>query len=80
MGDSAPPGVLLRGADGSQFFIPHTYLSQYAVQAVSDDDEVGDDAPTLIAFAVQRQDGEDAAAFMPMPEGDAAAFMPMPEG
>jgi hypothetical protein len=82
MSDEATPGVLLKSADGSHFFIPHTDLSKYAVEASADaGGEVAAGAPRVDAFAVQRPEGdESAAAYMPMPENSAAAYMPMPEG
>jgi hypothetical protein len=82
MSDEATPGVLLRSADGNHFFIPHTDLSKYAVDASADTGgEVAAGAPRVDAFAVQRPEGAaEAAAFMPMPEDNAAAYMPMPEG
>jgi hypothetical protein len=77
--------VLLRGEDGTHYFIPKTDLAGYAVTNVPEPLTAGADVatnvPRLHAFAVERAGGEDAAR-MPMPEGgsDAAAFMPMPEG
>ena len=81
MSDESTPGVLLKGADGKHFFIPHTDLSQYAVEGSSDEDsEVAAGAPRVEAFSVQRGEGGDTDAYMPMPEDSAAASMPMPEG
>jgi hypothetical protein len=83
--EETTPGVLLRGQDGTHYFIPQTDLSAYAVTNVPEPlaagADVADNVPRLHAFAVERTGGEDAAR-MPMPEGgsDAAAFMPMPEG
>ena len=81
MSDDGTPGVLLRGADGNHFFIPHTDLSKYALDSAP---ETGDAFETesvhVEAVAVQQSDDAGATAFMPMPEGGAAAFMPMPEG
>jgi hypothetical protein len=77
--------VLLRGEDGTHYFIPKSDLSGYAVTNVPEPLTAGADVATNVprrhAFAVERAGGEDAAR-MPMPEGgsDAAAFMPMPEG
>jgi len=77
--------VLLRGEDGTHYFIPKTDLSGYAVTNVPEPLTAGADVsanvPRLHAFAVDRAGGEDAAR-MPMPEAgsDAATFMPMPEG
>lgn len=88
------PGVLLKGEDGSHYFIPKADLSGYAVDNVPPPLAAGADVaanvPRLHAFAVQRVDaahmptpegGTDAAAIMPMPENasETAAFMPMPE-
>jgi hypothetical protein len=74
MTDETTPGVLLKGADGSHYFIPTGDLSQYAVAdlpaAVSDG--VARAAPQVHAFSVERSTGtpaEGAAAFFPMPEG-----------
>jgi hypothetical protein len=81
MSDEATPGVLLKGADGKHFFIPHTDLSKYAVEGSPDaGGELAAGAPRVDAFAVQRGAGDETAAFMPMPEDSAAAYMPMPEG
>ena len=80
MSDDATPGVLLRGADGNRFFIPHTDLSKYEVEASPDTGDELASAPRVTAFAVQKTAGVDSAVFMPMPEGSPAAFMPMPEG
>lgn len=82
MSDEGTPGVLLRGADGSHFFIPHTDLSKYAVDGAPDTgDAFENESLQVDAVAVQHSADEGAAAFMPMPEASsAAAFMPMPEG
>jgi hypothetical protein len=82
MSDEATPGVLLRGADGNHFFIPHTDLSKYAVKGSPDTGGKLDESTLRVdAFAVQRPaaDAEESAAFMPMPENSAAANMPTPE-
>ena len=85
MTEETTPGVLLRGEDGTHYFIPQTDLSGYAVTNVPEPLGAGADVaanvPRLHAFAVERAGGEDAAR-MPMPEAgsDAAAFTPMPEG
>jgi hypothetical protein len=81
MSEEATQGVLLRGKDGHQFFIPDSDFSKYAV---TESGETGGDvasAPRVTAFAVQKTEGAEpaAAVFMPMTEGS-AAFMPMPEG
>lgn len=82
MNQEATQGVLLRGADGKHYFIPHTDLSRYALEGMPETGgqlEAG--APRVTAFAVQQTGGaEAAAAFMPMPEDSPAAHMPMPEG
>lgn len=84
MTEETTPGVLLRGEDGTHYFIPKTDLSAYAVSNVPEPLTAGADVaanvPRLHAFAVERAGGDDAR--MPMPEAgsDAAAFMPMPEG
>ena len=85
MSGEPTPGVLLKGEDGTHYFIPHTDLSGYTVADVpaplTAGGDVADNVPRLHAFSVQRVDAESAAA-MPMPEGGAeaaAAFVPMPE-
>lgn len=95
MTGESTPGVLLKGEDGTHYFIPKTDLSQYAVSDVpaplAAGADVADNVPRLHAFSVSRvedaarmpmpEGGEDAAR-MPMPEGasESAAFIPMPEG
>jgi hypothetical protein len=80
MSDEYTPGVLLRGADGNHFFIPHTDLAKYAVEGSPDTGGELHAGLRVDAFAVQQQAGaETAASFMPMPEDSAAASMPMPE-
>lgn len=63
MAEEPTPGVLLRGADGSHYFIPHTDLSGFSVE--DPPAELGEHldakAPRLDAFQVQRA-GEDARA------------------
>jgi len=77
------PGVLLRGEDGTHYFIPSSDLSAFAVTNVPEALQAGADVagnvPRLHAFAVQRTSD---AAHMPTPEGAAetAAFTPTPEG
>ena len=69
MSDDGTPGVLLKGSDGSHYFIPHTDLSQFAVASADDlGEQVAQAAPRVEAFTVHRT-GKDAAAFFPMPEG-----------
>ena len=80
MSNEPMPGVLLRGADGNHFFIPHTDLSKYEVKGSPDTGgKLDDDSLRVDAFAVQQHAGTETAAFMPMPEDSAAANMPMPE-
>lgn len=70
MSDDGTPGVLLRGEDGSHYFIPHTDLSQYTVGAEPDTaDRVAAAAPRVDAYTVHRAGGsDDRVAFFPMPE------------
>jgi hypothetical protein len=71
MTDETPSGVLLKGADGSHYFIPHADLSQYAAPHVTGDlsDEVARTAPKLDAFSIDPSSGEPAAAVTIGPEG-----------
>jgi hypothetical protein len=74
MTDETTPGVLLKGADGSHYFIPSGELSQYAVGDLPAEvsDGVASAAPQVHAFSVERATGataEAAVAFFPMPEG-----------
>lgn len=66
------PGVLIKGEDGTHYFIPHTELSQFAVGSLPDVAEsVAAAAPRLDAFTVQQTSVETedtAAAFFPMAE------------
>ncbi len=89
MADETTPGVLLKAADGSYYFIPHSNLSSYELGALPPsldvDGQVATNVPRLDAFDVQRVTGvtdADTAASMPTPEAgpDAAAYMPTPEG
>lgn len=86
MSDEPTPGVLLRGEDGSHYFIPKADLSAYAAKDVPEALQAGADVaanvPRLHAFAVQRTAGASDVAQTPMPEGgsETAAFTPMPEG
>ena len=79
------PGVLLKGEDGTHYFIPHTDLSGYAVSDVPEALQAGADVaanvPRLPAFSVQRVAGSSDAVHIPTPEGGSdAAHMPTPEG
>ncbi len=80
------PGVLLKGEDGTHYFIPQTDLSGYAVSDVPESLQAGADVagnvPRLPAFSVQRGAGASDAAHIPTPEGgsETAAYMPTPEG
>ena len=64
MTDAPTPGVLLRGADGSHYFIPHTDLSGFAVEdpAAEVGEHLDANAARLDAFEVQRAGGEAPAA------------------
>jgi hypothetical protein len=65
MTEGTTPGVLLKGADGSTYFIPHADLSQYATGDLPD--EVNDrvaSAPRLDALSVERQDTEGGTGAM----------------
>ena len=80
------PGVLLKGEDGTHYFIPKTDLSGYAVSDVPESLQAGadvaDNVPRLHAFSVQRVAGGSDAAHTPTPEGasETVAFTPTPEG
>ena len=86
MSEEPTSGVLLKGEDGTHYFIPKTDLSGYAVSNVPEPLQAGHDVaanvPRLPAFSVQRAVGAADAAQTPMPEGgsEAVAFTPMPEG
>jgi hypothetical protein len=74
MTDAPTSGVLLRGADGSHYFIPHSDLSSYAVKDPHPQaaEQVEANAPRLDAFDVQKA-GEDAPpAEAWLAEGDGA--------
>jgi hypothetical protein len=63
MTDAPTPGVLLKAADGSHYFIPHSDLSEFAVDEPSDEAaEHLQDAPRVDAFEVQRAGGDAPAA------------------
>ena len=80
------PGVLLKGEDGTHYFIPHTDLSGYAVSDVPKVLQAGADVaanvPRLPAFSVQRVADASDAVHIPTPEGgsEPAVFIPTPEG
>jgi hypothetical protein len=85
--DQPTSGVLLKGEDGTHYFIPHTDLSGYAVSDVPEPltagADVGPNVPRLHAFSVQRvEPGSETTSVTPMPEGgsEAVAYVPMPEG
>ena len=71
MTDETPNGVLLKGADGSHYFIPHTDLSQYAAPQVTDDlhEQVASTAPRLDAFKVDPSSVDPAVGMVIGPEG-----------
>jgi len=65
MTDETPNvGVLLKGADGSHYFIPATDLSQYAAPHVTEEksDEVTSTAPRLDAYSIDASSGDAAVA------------------
>ena len=65
MTDETPNGVLLKGADGSHYFIPAPDLSQYAVPHVKEEksDEVTSTAPQLDAYSIDASNAAAAIAF-----------------
>ncbi len=66
MTDEPTPGVLLKGEDGSHYFIPHTDLSAYAVEGEPGSlDQIAAN-PRLDAISVQKASGEpgDASVFV----------------
>lgn len=71
MTDETPNGVLLKGADGSHYFIPTSELSKYAAPHVTDEDSatVASTAPRLDAFSIDRSSGDPAIAVTIGPEG-----------
>jgi hypothetical protein len=71
MTDETPNGVLLKGADGSHYFIPTADLSQYSVPHVTDDmgDQVARTAPRLDAFPIDPSSVDPAIANTIGPEG-----------
>lgn len=86
MADQTTPGILLRGADGSQYFIPATDLSSYRLATTAQDLPAGVDQLKVDAYAMARGEGspEGSAAFLvATPEGGpegAAAMVATPEG
>ena len=71
MTDETKSGVLLKGADGSHYFIPDTDLSQYSVGAVPDDvgNHVAKTAPRLDAFSIDSSSVDANTAKIIMPGG-----------
>jgi len=71
MTDETRKGVLLKGADGSHYFIPATDLSQYAAPHVTNDlsNQVAESAPRLDAFSIDPSPGDPAIAVTIGPEG-----------
>ena len=63
MAEESTPGVLLKSADGSHYFIPQSDLSGYSVESPPDElaDKLDAQAPRVDAFQVQRA-GDDADA------------------
>jgi hypothetical protein len=63
MNDETQSGVLLKGADGSHYFIPAADLSQYAAGDVPQDaaDDVARTAPRLDAFSIDSSVDADTA-------------------
>lgn len=70
MTNGTPEGVLLKGADGSYYFIPETDLSQYAAPQVTNDarDQVAETAPRLDAFAIDSAHVDPAVAMIIGPD------------
>jgi hypothetical protein len=70
MTDETPDGVLLKGADGSYYFIPATDLSQYAAPQVTDKagSEVANTAPRLDAFSIDPSQVDPAVAMIIGPD------------
>jgi hypothetical protein len=64
MADEPTSGVLLRGADGSHYFIPHADLSGFSVESPPGElaQRVEANAPRLDAFQVRRASGDAPAA------------------
>jgi len=62
MNDETPNGVLLKGADGSHYFIPATDLSKYAAPQVTEKktEEFTRKALRLDAYSVDASSGEKA--------------------
>jgi hypothetical protein len=78
MADEPTRGVLLKGADGTHYFIPHTDLSGFTVEGPSA--EVGEhvqaNAPRLDAYQVQQASAEEPAAAAWLVEGDEESDKP----
>jgi hypothetical protein len=64
MTDETPNGVLLKGADGSHYFIPATDLSKYAAPHVTEEktDDVTSTAQRLDAYSIDDSSGDAAVA------------------
>jgi hypothetical protein len=64
MADDSTPGVLLKAADGSHYFIPQSDLSGFSVESPPDElaDKLDANAPRLDAFQVQRASDDARAA------------------
>jgi hypothetical protein len=71
MTDETQSGVLLKGADGSHYFIPAADLSRYAVGDIPQDagDEVARTAPRLDAFSIDSSSVDANTAQIIMPGG-----------
>ena len=63
MAEESTPGVLLKSADGSHYFIPQSDLSGYSVESPPNElaDKLDAQAPRVDAFQVQRAGDADAA-------------------
>ena len=80
MNDSATPGVLLTSEDGSQYFIPHADLSQYAVRPPEEATaDVTAAAPRVDAFSVSRTGSTEPGTAAYSPAESPVAFPPFPE-
>jgi hypothetical protein len=66
MDDEKTQGVLVKGADGTNYFIPQEKLSDFAIPTkLNPDESVTERAPHLDAFEVQAEEEEydDTRAF-----------------
>jgi hypothetical protein len=77
MSDETTNGVLLKGADGANYFIPHTDLAQFAVPDSLESGERAAAAQSLDCFAVvgepaDSDDGDSTAVIIFGLEGEAA--------